>query len=79
MSNAKVSQLYSVEYQEIKKWFHDNHPPYVLQDILKFNSIYKEAYPSLTREEKRRVEEFVDKLIEGVASDKLVTKIFGVV
>ncbi len=33
----------------------------------------------LSREEKRRVEEYVDAMIEGVEERKLVPKIFGVV
>jgi hypothetical protein len=79
MNIARVSQLYSDEFQAINQWFHSTHPPYCFHDIHTFNTLYKHAYPALSREEKRRVEEFVDKLIEGVESPNLAPKIFGVV
>jgi hypothetical protein len=79
MNAAKVSRLYSDEFQAINQWFHSTRPPYSFHDIIKFNTLYRYAYPVLSREEKRRVEEFVDKLIEGVESPALTRKIFGVV
>ena len=79
MNTAKVSQLYSDEFQEINRWFHTTPPPYGSRDIFRFNALYRQAYPILSREEKRRVEEFVDVMIERVESRHLVDKIFGVV
>ncbi len=70
---------YSHDFQAINQWFQAHLPPYNFQDILQFNSLYRRAYPSLSRDEKRRVEEFVDAMIEGVEERGLVSKIFGVV
>jgi hypothetical protein len=79
MNAAKVTPLYSREYQEINQWFHSTCPPYGFHDIFLFNKLYKQAYPRLSKEEKRRVEECVDKLIAGVESPRLAKRIFGVV
>jgi len=79
MNTAKVSQLYSDEFHAINTWFHDTRPPYCFNDIFVFNALYRRAYPALNREEKRRVEEFVDIMIEQVEYPKLATQIFGVV
>jgi len=53
--------------------------PYTLQAIRGFNAIYNRVYASLSREEKRHVEDFVDTMIELVAEKGLAEKIFGVV
>jgi len=79
MNTARVSQLYSDEFQAINEWFHDTHPPYCFHDIFAFNALYRNAYPILSREEKRRIEEFVDIMIERVEHPRLAAKIFGVV
>ncbi len=79
MCASKAIQPYSVDFQGISEWFEASHPPYDFQDIYRFNSLYRRAYPVLSREEKRRIEEFVDAIIEGVEERKLVPEIFGVV
>jgi hypothetical protein len=79
MNTARVSQLYSDEFQQINRWFHTVRPPYHLQEVIAFNALYRYAYPRLSREEKRRVEEFVDHMIERVEPPELAKRIFGVV
>ena len=79
MHTSKVTKLYSDGFQEINQWFQTTHPPYKFQDFMRFNSLYQRAYPMLSHEEKRRIEGFVNAMIEGVEERKLVTKIFGVV
>lgn len=74
-----VSQLHSDDFHAINQWFQANRPPYGLHDIFRFNALYRQAYPALSREEKRRIEEFVDMMIAGVADRRLIPKIFGVV
>jgi hypothetical protein len=79
MNTARVSQLYSDEFQQINRWFHTVQAPYHLQEVIEFNALYRCAYPVLSREEKRRIEEFVDVMIEGVDPPELSKRIFGVV
>ena len=79
MRTSNVIPLYSDEFQKINQWFQASQPPYNFHDIFMFNSLYRRAYPVLSHEEKRRIEEFVDAMIEGVEEQKLVPKIFGVV
>lgn len=86
MRTAKISSLsptvhpfYSAEFIELQEVFRSLEKPYGLADILLFNRTYQRIYGRLGREEKRRAEEFVDALIEGVERRKLVSKIFGVV
>ena len=74
-----VRKLHTNEFYAIHMWFHATPPPYGFHDILKFNALYRKAYPVLSREEKRRVEEWVDRIIENVETPKLVKRIFGVV
>jgi len=76
---SNILRLYSDGFQEISQWFQASRPPYTIQDIIRFNALYKRGYPVLSREEKRRVEEWVDTLIEGVEDRTLIPKIFGVV
>jgi hypothetical protein len=79
MRTSNVITPYSDEFQEINQWFQVSQPPYNSQDICMFNSLYRRAYPVLSHEEKHRIEEFIDTIIDGVAERKLVQKIFGVV
>lgn len=79
MKAAKVTLLYSNEYWSIHEWFHNTRPPYGFLDILQFNRLYKQAYPRMSREERRRVEEWVDEMIVNVENPRLAKKIFGVV
>ncbi|MFO1419019.1 MAG: transposase [Methylotetracoccus sp.] len=53
--------------------------PYQLPDILRFNAIYRRVYSDLNHAERKRAEEFVDRLIEGAASSSYIPRIFGVV
>lgn len=85
MRTAKVSSLptvlplYSAEFLELQTVFRRLEKPYGLADILLFNRSYQRVYAQLGREEKRRAEEMVDLLIEGLEQRKLASKIFGVV
>ena len=79
MNTAKITPLYSSDYQTIQQWFHDTRPPYGFQDIYQFNRLYRQAYPGLSREERRRVEDLIDKMIGDVETPKLAKNIFGVV
>jgi hypothetical protein len=79
MHAPNVIPLYSDGFKKINQWFQTSQPPYNVQDILRFNSLYRLAYPVLSNEEKRRIEEFVDLIIKGVGERKLIPKIFGVV
>jgi hypothetical protein len=79
MSAAQAIPAYSSEYQAINQWFHSTQPPYGFHDIYQFNNLYRQAYPRLSREERLRVEECVDRLIEGAETPKLAKRIFGVV
>jgi transposase len=53
--------------------------PYQLADILRFNAIYRQVYSELNPAERQRAEQFVDRLIDGVACRSYVSRIFGVV
>jgi hypothetical protein len=79
MQTAEITRLYSKEFQELQLSFHSMRPPYGLCDILAFNRTYQRIYGKLSREERRRAEEFVDALIRGVANEEWASKIFGVV
>lgn len=79
MQTAEITHLYSREFHELQLSFQRMQPPYGLHDILAFNRIYQRIYGRLTREEKRRAEEFVDALIGGVANEEWASRIFGVV
>lgn len=54
-------------------------PPYELRDILQFNAIYREVFDQLNPAERRRAEQFVERLIDGAASPAHIPRIFGVV
>jgi hypothetical protein len=53
--------------------------PYELLEILRFNAIYRDIFRELNPAERQRAEQFVDRLIDGVASPAYVPRIFGVV
>ncbi|UZR27696.1 hypothetical protein [Methylococcus mesophilus] len=76
---APVVHLFSPAFLDVSSYIAGIKAPFTLKDIRGFNDAYKEAYPSLSREEKRRIEIFVDTMIEGVAEKKFASKIFGVV
>ncbi|QXP85124.1 hypothetical protein ABZN20_14395 [Methylococcus sp. ANG] len=79
MNTVQAIPLFSQAFQDISSYIASIRAPYTLQDIQGFNTAYKRAYPSLSREEKRRIEAFVDTMIERVAQKELASKIFGVV
>jgi len=79
MQTAEITRLYTKEFHELQLSFHRMELPYDLCDILTFNRIYGRIYRHLSREEKRRAEEFVDALIKGVANEEWASRIFGVV
>ncbi|MGZ8250686.1 MAG: hypothetical protein ACXWUF_21910 [Methylomagnum sp.] len=76
---ASVSFLYSDRFDELRRYFMSIEPPYTLQHIREFNRIYGRIYPVLTKDEKRRAEDFVDALIAGVGRQEWAEKIYGVV
>lgn len=79
MRTAKIIPIHSPEFTDLHRLFHSFERPYGLQDILHFNRAYQPIYRRLSPEEKRRAEEFVDALIEGVERRELKARIFGVV
>lgn len=79
MKAGNVTILYSDEYHQIRNFFKSIHPPYTLEHIAGFNTIYRRIYPTLNRDEKRRTEEFVDVLIDKLERKEWAAKIFGVV
>jgi hypothetical protein len=79
MHAKTVSPLYSEHFNELRTFFQSLQPPYTLHHIREFNAIYRRIYPALSREEKRRAEDFVDSLIEGLERKDWAPKIFGVV
>ena len=79
MNTAEIIPIHSSDFSEIKDFFHIHQPPYQLEHIFQFNSLYRRVYFRLSKEEKRRSEELVDKLIEELEDRRLASKIFGVV
>jgi hypothetical protein len=79
MNTAEIVPIHSPEFSEIKHFFHVHKPPYGLEHIFRFNRLYKRVYSQLNKEERRRSEEFVDKLIDELEDPRLASKIFGVV
>lgn len=79
MRAAKIIPILSPEFVDLQRLFHELERPYGLQDILRFNRAYQPIYRRLPAEEKRRAEEFIDALIEGVERRELKARIFGVV
>lgn len=76
---ASVSVLYSDTFDELRRYFMGIEPPYSLQHVREFNRIYGRIYPILSKDEKRRAEDFVDALIAGVERREWAEKIYGVV
>jgi predicted RNase H-like nuclease len=79
MHAQAISTLYSERFDELRSFFQGIQPPYTLQHIREFNAIYRRIYPMLSREEKRRAEDYVDSLIEGLERKEWAPRIFGVV
>ncbi|HYE37973.1 hypothetical protein [Methylocaldum sp.] len=79
MQAGNVIVLFSEEFHQLKSFFQNIQPPYTLENIGGFNSIYKRIYPLLNRDEKRRSEEFVDIMIDNLERKEWAAKIFGVV
>ncbi len=79
MRTAKIIPIRSPEFTNLHRLFQSFERPYGLQDILRFNRAYQPIYRRLSPEEKRRAEEFIDALIEGVERRELKARIFGVV
>jgi len=79
MNSAIVIPIHSPELSEIKHFFHVHKPPYRMEHIFQFNRLYRSVYFRLSREERRRSEEFVDKLIDELEDRRLASMIFGVV
>lgn len=76
---GNVIGLSSESFYQINAFFQSIDPPYTLKHINGFNSIYRRIYPLLSRDEKRRSEEFVDLLIDNLERKEWAAKIFGVV
>lgn len=76
---TNISSLYSEDFDQLRHYFQSIAPPYSLSNIRDFNLIYRSIYPELSREEKRRAEDFVDALIDGLEKKEFASKIFGVV
>jgi hypothetical protein len=79
MQATNISPLYSEDFDRLRRYFRSISPPYSLSNIRDFNLIYRKIYPVLSREEKRRAEDFVDALIGGLEKKEFASKIFGVV
>lgn len=79
MLATNISSLYSQDFDQLRRYFLSISPPYSLSNIRDFNRLYRTIYPTLSRDEKRRAEDFVDALIDGVEKKEFASKIFGVV
>ena len=77
--NLEIPAPVSPAYLELRRYISGINAPYSLADIQGFNSIYQHAYGSLSRQERRRIEAFVDTMIEQVEEQQWAAKIFGVV
>ncbi|MFN5746356.1 MAG: hypothetical protein ACK443_09765 [Methylococcaceae bacterium] len=66
-------------YQELLIFCRAIQPPYTEYDIRAFNAIYRNTYPSLSPDERRRAETLVDLMIDGVQRRELAPLIYGVV
>lgn len=64
---------------ELETYFSGIRPPYTLMHIRDFNRLYRRLYPVLNREEKRRAEQWVDRMIDHVERKEWASRIFGVV
>ncbi|HUL11113.1 MAG TPA: hypothetical protein VLU73_02950 [Methylococcaceae bacterium] len=79
MNASPLVPLFSPSFQELSHYIAGIEAPYTLHAIQGFNAIYKRVYALLSREETRRIEEFVDTMIDRVAQKEFAEKIFGVV
>lgn len=79
MQASSLPILLSDDFRQLQYFFQAARPPYNLEDIDRFNAIYKRIYPLLNREERRRSEEWVDLLIDNVERKEWAARIFGVV
>ncbi len=79
MNTATVTPIRSSDYRELKGLFHTLQKPYGLGEIARFNICYTRVHRDLSRQEKRRAEDFVDALLADLANEDLATRIFGVV
>jgi hypothetical protein len=77
--NTVVTSIFSPGFQELWNYISALHAPFSLEDIQGFNIIYARVYSSLTREERRRIEEFVDTMVDKVARKEWAARIYGVV
>lgn len=69
----------SPAYREIHGYISHLEAPFSLDDIQGFNVIYKRCYRTLSYDERREVEAFVDTLIEHVERKEWASRIYGVV
>ena len=79
MRAKKITPIHSPGFVELFTLFHSFQRPYTLTDILQFNRTYQPIYRQLGPEEKRRCEELVDAMVDGVENRELASRIFGVV
>ena len=79
MNTAKSIPTDSSAFQELNTLINAMASPYGQGDIVRFNLLYQRIYPQLSRDEKRRAEEFVDALIAGVEKEEWTSQIYGVV
>ncbi|MEY4194558.1 MAG: hypothetical protein RLZZ226_926 [Pseudomonadota bacterium] len=78
-SSSTVMALVSPAFQELWNYISRLEAPFSLDDIEGFNTLYKRSYHTLSREEKRQVEAFVDTMIEKVGRREWAARIYGVV
>ena len=76
---SNIAPIHSSNFAELQGVFASLSRPYGLNEIRRFNQVCKRIYGDLNSIERRRAEEFVDSLIEGVERRELAPKIFGVV
>ncbi|QFY43342.1 hypothetical protein F6R98_12555 [Candidatus Methylospira mobilis] len=79
MPQDKTLPPQSSDFIEIQNLFHTLEQPYDLKEITRFNQTYERSYWKLRKEEKQRAEALVDKLIAGLKTPNLASRIFGVV
>ena len=76
---SNIAPIHSSDFAELQNVFFSLTPPYGINDIRRFNQVYKRIYGDLSSPERRRAEGFVDDLIAGVERKELAPQIFGVV
>ena len=70
--------VYSLDYEELSRWFSMTPSPYSEKDVLDFNRIYRRVYPLLSRQEQRKAEWLVDVIISHLERPNLAALIYGV-